>query len=119
MIKDLPLLKEKIHNEDVRKALNTIIDQAKRRPEAKTACQELEDKIKELVENEEDEENGEQNPVDPDTQTMPPPSAPVPKSVRGKKKVRRTRKDEDEEEEDDEDNENISMNSSRPSRILQ
>lgn len=119
LIKDLPLLKEKIHNDDVRKALNTITEQAKRRPEAKTACQELEDKIKELVESVEDgEEGGEAAPVDPDTQAMPPPTAPVPKSVRTKKKTRRVKRDEDEEEDDNEDDENTSMNnSSRSSKL--
>lgn len=63
-----------------------------------------------------DGEEGEQQPVDPDTQAMPPPTAPVPKSVRTKKKVRRTRKDEDDED-DDEDEENISMNNSRSSKL--
>ncbi|OXU31675.1 hypothetical protein TSAR_000716 [Trichomalopsis sarcophagae] len=118
LIKDLPLLKEKIHNDDVQKALNCIVEQAKRRPEAKTACLELEEKIKELLESTEDGEEGRERdgkapkPIS-DSEVMPPPLRPVPKSVKVKKKSsRRMRKDEDDDDDEDED-ENYE---NRPSR---
>ena len=118
LIKDLPLLKEKIHNDDVQKALNTIIDQAKRRPDAKTACLELEEKIKELLESTEEGEEQQQKPVS-DSEAMPPPLRPVPKSAKAKKKTRRTRRDEDEddnEEDEDYENQSSSRSNSTPSR---
>ncbi|KAL7299993.1 hypothetical protein TKK_0007307 [Trichogramma kaykai] len=116
LMKDLPLLKEKIHNEDVQKALNVIVEQAKRRPEAKTACLELEEKIKELLESTEDGEDGQQstqqNPIS-DSEAMPPPLRPVPKSVKAKKQASRRMRivdddDEDDDEELDENRENTS-----------
>ncbi|XP_014212154.1 condensin complex subunit 1, partial [Copidosoma floridanum] len=104
LINDLPLLKEKIHNEDVQKALNSIVETAKRRPEAKVACTELEEKIKELLENEDNDEEGTPKPVS-DSEAMPPPPRPALKTIKGKKKVRRVsrRNDSDDEEDEDED----------------
>lgn len=123
LIKDLPLLKDKIHNDDVQKALTCIIEQAKRRPDAKTACLELEEKIKELRDSTDDAEGGDAGqqgeqqqqprPVS-DSEAMPPPLRPVPKSVKAKKKVtRRTRRDEEEDEEEDDDEDYENRSSSR------
>lgn len=86
MIKDLPLLKDKIHNEFVLRTLNGIIEQTKKRPEAKTACLELEEKIKELVDGNENDEEPQRPPSD--NETMPPPPEP-PKSVRKKRRVKK------------------------------
>ncbi|KAJ8687031.1 hypothetical protein QAD02_022825 [Eretmocerus hayati] len=117
LIKDLPLLKDKIHNNDVQKALNTIVEQTKRRTEAKTACLELEEKIKELLESDENGERPAEKPMT-DSEAMPPPSRPVPKSIRGKRKVRRTKRDEDgeEDDQDDEDYTNTTLNRSSGNR---
>ncbi|KAG7205865.1 hypothetical protein KM043_007797 [Ampulex compressa] len=94
LIESLPLLKDKIHHEQVLKALQSIIDQTKKRPDAKAACVELEEKIQELLE-------GAENSKQTDSQIMPPP--PVP---RRKKNARNTRhKSSSEEDEEDSDSE--------------
>ncbi|XP_058809169.1 condensin complex subunit 1 [Phymastichus coffea] len=110
LTKDLPLLKEKIHNDDVQKALNSIIDQAKRRPDAKVACAELEEKIKELLDNtDNNEQNGGSSKPLTDSEAMPPPLRPVPKTSKATRKTRGRREEEEEDEdENDEDFENRS-----------
>jgi condensin complex subunit 1 len=108
----LPLLKDKIHNEDVQKALSSIIEQAKRRPDVKNACIELEEKVKELLER---SENSEVSKPASDNEIMPPPLRPIPKSIKAKKKSRRIKQDDDESEnneDDEEDCENRSFSRS-------
>lgn len=119
LINDLALLKEQIYNQDVQRALSSIIEGAKRRPEAKMACVELEDKIKELLESMENTENPGGDSQAPrlvsDSDAMPPPKKLAPKSVKKSKPARRRRDEEDEEnEEDDEDygNQSVGRNSS-------
>ncbi|XP_031782071.1 condensin complex subunit 1-like isoform X1 [Nasonia vitripennis] len=107
LINDLPLLKEQIYNQDVQRALSSIIEGAKRRPEAKMACVELEDKIKELLESMHNQENpGGESQVPKlvsDNDAMPPPKKLAPKSVKKSKPARRRRDEDDEEDEEDED----------------
>ncbi|XP_066603695.1 condensin complex subunit 1 [Prorops nasuta] len=92
LIESLPLLKEKIHNRQVLKALNNIIEQTKKKTEAKAACIELEEKMKELMEMNEDNEL-----TLTDTQMMPPPTIRR-KTVR---RIRRKSSSEEDESEDD------------------
>ncbi|KZC05191.1 Condensin complex subunit 1 [Dufourea novaeangliae] len=82
LMESLALLKEKIHNKQVLKALQTIIDQTKRKPNMKAACIELEEKLKELLKGTENAE-GE---MPSDSEVMPPPPAPI-----SKKRNRRTK----------------------------
>ncbi|XP_071628166.1 condensin complex subunit 1 isoform X2 [Temnothorax longispinosus] len=95
LIESLPLLKEKIHYKPVLTALQNIIEQTKKKAEAKAVCIELEEKIQELLETKDDNEI--------DRHLMPPPST----APRNKRNVRRSRRkstsdeDEDSSEEDD------------------
>lgn len=87
------------------KALNTIIEVTKRKPDAKPACLELEEKIEQMLKV--DEEGN--RPID-DRMAMPPP--PVPrqrKQSRRNKQQRNSSSEEDDEEEDqnDSDSENV------------
>ncbi|XP_076282236.1 CAP-D2 condensin subunit isoform X2 [Lasioglossum baleicum] len=72
----LPLLKEKIHNKQVLKTLQTIIEQTKKKPNMKAASMELEEKMKELLKSTENTENAENtlNLQQNDSKEMPPPS---------------------------------------------
>ncbi|XP_036138844.1 condensin complex subunit 1 isoform X2 [Monomorium pharaonis] len=103
LIDSLPLLKEKIHYKPVLTALQNIIEQTKKKADAKVVCTELEEKIQELLEAKEDNEIS-------DKHLMPPPST-VP---RNKRSIRRNRRkstsDEDEEDssdDSDEDTDNV------------
>ncbi|XP_031830938.1 CAP-D2 condensin subunit isoform X2 [Nomia melanderi] len=89
----LPLLKEKIHNKQVLKALQNIIEQTKKKPNMKTACIELEEKINELLKGTENTQNA---PFDDDSSMMPPPSAP-----KSRKRTKRTQHKNCSDEEDD------------------
>lgn len=100
LIESLPLLKEKIHYKPVLTALQNIIEQTKKKAEAKNVCIELEEKIQELLETKEDDKMA-------DKDLMPPPSI-VP---RNKKNVRRSRRkstsDEDEDDSSDDSEEDV------------
>lgn len=105
LIESLPLLKDKIHYQPVLTALQNIIEQTKKKADAKAACLELEEKIQELLE-------AETTTDVKDSHLMPPPSI-VP---RIKKTIRRSRRkytsddDEDSSNEDsDEDAGNASV----------
>jgi len=91
-------LKEKIHYKPVLAALRSIIEQTKKKADAKTVCLELEEKIQELMDTKDNETID--NEVT-DSHLMPPPST-VP---RNKKSIRRSRRksmsDEDEDSSDD------------------
>ncbi|XP_076247462.1 CAP-D2 condensin subunit [Calliopsis andreniformis] len=91
LIDSLPLLKEKIHNKQVLKALQSIIEQTKKKPNTKAICLELEEKIEELLKSTEEEKLN-------DTEIMPPP--PVPKSNKKGRRRRASRKSSSEEEDD-------------------
>ena len=91
LIESLPLLKEKIHHKQVLKALHSVIEQTKKKPNTKAACMELEEKIKELLNK---TENSKQ-----DDEIMPPPPAP-----KSRKRTRHRKHSSSEEEEDDIDN---------------
>ncbi|XP_011866970.1 PREDICTED: condensin complex subunit 1 [Vollenhovia emeryi] len=96
LIESLPLLKEKIHYEPVLTALHSIIEQTKKKADAKAVCIELEEKIQELLEAKGDDEIT-------DRHLMPPPSA-VPRNKRSTHRRRRKNmSDEEEEEEEEED----------------
>ncbi|KAK1132275.1 hypothetical protein K0M31_016395 [Melipona bicolor] len=90
LIESLPLLKEKIYHKQVLKALYSVIEQTKKKPNTKAACMELEEKIKELLNKAENSKQGDE--------TMPPPA---PKS---RKRIRHRKYSSSEEEEDDIDN---------------
>ncbi|XP_018394292.1 PREDICTED: condensin complex subunit 1 [Cyphomyrmex costatus] len=98
LIESLPLLKEKIHYKPVLTALRSIIEQTKKKADAKAVCVELEEKIQELVEAKDNEMTDDEIT---DSRLMPPPSG-VP---RNKKNIRRSRckstSDEDEDSSDD------------------
>ncbi|XP_076661535.1 CAP-D2 condensin subunit isoform X2 [Halictus rubicundus] len=89
----LPMLKEKIHNKQFLKAVQTIIEQTKRKPNMKAAAMELEEKTKELLKSTENTENLQQN----DVEAMPPPSVP---KLREHGKHRRRHKNSSDEEDD-------------------
>lgn len=91
----MPLLKDKIHNKQVLKALNSIIDSTKKKPEAKAACLELEEKINDLLNAENNEKDG---PIS-DSEAMPPP--PVPPLT--KRKPRQNARVQDDDSSDSED----------------
>ncbi|XP_076656625.1 condensin complex subunit 1-like [Halictus rubicundus] len=93
LTESLPLLKEKIHNKQVMKAVQTIIEQTKKKPNMKAASMDLEEKMKELLKSTEDTENLQQN----DAETMPPPSV---SKLRGHVKHRRRHKHSSDEEDD-------------------
>ncbi|KOX78117.1 Condensin complex subunit 1 [Melipona quadrifasciata] len=90
LIESLPLQKEKIHHKQVLKALYSVIEQTKKKPNTKAACMELEEKIKELLNKAENSKQGDE--------IMPPPA---PKS---RKRIRHRKHSSSEEEEDDIDN---------------
>ncbi|KAK2584063.1 hypothetical protein KPH14_006510 [Odynerus spinipes] len=69
LIECLPLLKDKIYHKQVFKTLQGIIEQTKKKPDAKDVCLELEEKIKQLLEGSENVETPETN----DNTLMPPP----------------------------------------------
>ncbi|XP_012064392.1 PREDICTED: condensin complex subunit 1 [Atta cephalotes] len=98
LIESLPLLKEKIHYKPVLAALRSIIEQTKKKADAKTVCLELEEKIQELMDAKDNETID--NEIT-DSHLMPPPST-VPWN---KKSIRRSRRksmsDEDEDSSDD------------------
>ncbi|CAL7943553.1 unnamed protein product [Xylocopa violacea] len=105
LTESLPLLKEKIHHKQVLKALQSVIEQTKKKPNAKPACIELEEKIQELLKN---TENSRQS----DNEAMPPP--PVPKSTVKRKRVRHSkRRSSSEEEDDDNDDNDLDLASAR------
>ncbi|XP_018316818.1 condensin complex subunit 1 isoform X2 [Mycetomoellerius zeteki] len=101
LIESLPLLKEKIHYKPVLAALRSIIEQTKKKVDAKAVCIELEEKIQELVDAKDNEMTD--NEIT-DSRLMPPPSTIV---SRNKKSIRRSRRksmtssDEDEDSSDD------------------
>ncbi|XP_017757299.1 PREDICTED: condensin complex subunit 1 [Eufriesea mexicana] len=108
LIECLPLLKEKIHHKQVLKALQSVIDQTKKKVNTKAACIELEEKIEELLKGREDT-NQNSNEV------MPPPPAP-----KSRKRSRRTKHRSSSEEEDgniDSDSEPIPVTKTRSSKI--
>ncbi|XP_071858144.1 CAP-D2 condensin subunit [Bombus fervidus] len=90
LIESLPLLKDKIHHKQVLKALQSVIEQTKKKPNTKVACIELEEKIEELL-------KGKDKSNEDDSEVMPPP--PVPKLR--KHNSRRRKRSSSEEEEDD------------------
>lgn len=90
LIESLPLLKEKIHHKQVLRALQSITEQAKKKPNTKEAAAELEEKIAELIKS---AEESKQN----DTEMMPPPPP-----ARKTKKRSRTSKHRSSSEEEDE-----------------
>ncbi|XP_076281904.1 condensin complex subunit 1-like isoform X2 [Lasioglossum baleicum] len=92
----LPLLKEKIHNKEVLKTLQTIIEQTKKKPNMKVASMELEAKMKELLKSTENTDNTE-NLQQKDNEEMSPPSVQKLK----KHKMRTTRHKNSSNEEDD------------------
>lgn len=96
LIEGLPLLKDKIHNKQVLKALNSIINTTKKKPEAKAVCLELEEKMNALLNAENNEKDGDIS----DSEAMPPP--PVPPM--NKKKPRQNARvvDDDSSDSDDE-----------------
>ncbi|RLU17541.1 hypothetical protein DMN91_009776 [Ooceraea biroi] len=95
LIESLPLLKDKIHYKPVFAALQSIIEQTKKKADAKAACLELEEKVQELLESESKTDV-------PDSRLMPPPST----APRIRRNVRRSRRkntsDEDESSSNDE-----------------
>ncbi|XP_034178146.2 condensin complex subunit 1-like isoform X3 [Osmia lignaria lignaria] len=101
LIESLPLLKEKIHHNQVSKALQSIIEQTKKKPNTKAISVELEEKMKELLQK---IENSTQN----DNEMMPPPQL-IPKTRKrgrraaSKRKSRGEREDDEEEENDGDD----------------
>jgi len=94
LTESLPLLKDKIHHKPVLTALQNIIEQTKRKADAKAACTELEEKIQELLE-------AETNTEMPDSHLMPPPSI-VPKIKRNiRRNKHKSMSDEDEDSSSD------------------
>ncbi|XP_078041894.1 CAP-D2 condensin subunit [Augochlora pura] len=84
LTESLPLLKEKIHNKQVLNAVQTIIEQTKKKPNMKTPCIELEEKLKELLKGTENTENAQQD----DAEIMPPPSVSKVKRNPGQKRAK-------------------------------
>ena len=89
-------MKDKIHNKQVLKALTSIIDNTKKKPDAKAACLELEEKINDLLKAEENENDG---PIS-DSEAMPPP--PVPPLNKIKKRQKNNVEQEDSSDGEDE-----------------
>ncbi|XP_076630904.1 CAP-D2 condensin subunit [Colletes latitarsis] len=79
LTESLPLLKEKIHHKHVQKALQTVIEQSKKKPNTKAVCIELEAKIQELLKCTNEESNNE---------IMPPPQVPKRKKRNRQSKYR-------------------------------
>lgn len=86
LIESLPLLKDKIHHKQVLKALQSVIEQTKKKPNTKTICTELEEKIEELLKGTEDSKED-------NTVIMPPPA--VPKSRKRNKRVSNSEEEDD------------------------
>jgi len=98
LTESLPLLKDKIHHKPVLTALQNIIEQTKKKAEAKAACIELEEKMQELLE-------AETNTEMPDSHLMPPPST-VPKIKRNIRRKSMSDEDEDSSSDSEEDMDN-------------
>lgn len=90
LVESLPLLKDKLHHKPVLKGLQSIIEQAKKKLNTKTASIELEEKIEELLKCTEETNQS-------DSAIMPPP--PVPPKMR--KRTRRTKRRSSSDEEDE------------------
>ncbi|KAK0094256.1 hypothetical protein PV326_011424 [Microctonus aethiopoides] len=105
LVTNLPLLKDKIHNKQVQKALKDIIETARKKPDLKDVCNVLENEIEKLMDSTDDtNENVEQ---DKDRDIMPPPmNPPMRKTSRRKTKKKSSSSEEEEEEEEDEDYDN-------------
>ncbi|XP_076302628.1 condensin complex subunit 1-like [Lasioglossum baleicum] len=104
LIECLPLLKDKIHHKQVLKALQSVIDQTKKKVTTKAACTELEEKIEELL-------KGTESTNQNSNEVMPPP--PVPKS---RKRGRPPKQKSSSEEEDDSDSESIPITKTTSSK---
>ncbi|XP_076383101.1 CAP-D2 condensin subunit isoform X2 [Megalopta genalis] len=96
LTESLPLLKEKIHNKQVLKAVQTIIEQTKKKPNMKAPCIELEEKLKELLKGTENTENTQLD----DAEIMPPPST---SKLRRHRRHKRDKASSDEENDTDSD----------------
>lgn len=83
------------------KAFHSIIEQAKKKPNTKAICIELEEKIEELLKNLEESKQDE-------TELMPPPAVPKPR-----KRIRRSRRKSSSDEEDEEDGDSEMVFSTR------
>ncbi|XP_076167655.1 CAP-D2 condensin subunit [Ptiloglossa arizonensis] len=97
LTESLPLLKEKIHHKQVLKALQTVIDQSKKKPNTKAVCIELEEKIEELL-------KGSKDLNKTDNEIMPPP-----RTSNSRKRSRRTKHNSSSEEEDDDDDSDLDI----------
>lgn len=95
LIDNISFLKNQIHHKEVLKTLHGIIEQTKKKPDAKDVCLELEEKIKQLLEGSEKVEKKENN-------LMPPP--PI---LSRKKNRRASQKDSKEEDENSDTDSNI------------
>ncbi|XP_046412431.1 condensin complex subunit 1 [Neodiprion fabricii] len=69
LVDNLHHMKDKIHHEPVFKVLNGIVDQARKKTETKAACLELEEKLKQML----DGNDKENEKPDSDAAIMPPP----------------------------------------------
>lgn len=97
LIESLPLLKDKIHHKQVLRALQSVIEQTKKKPNTHAACIELEEKIEELL-------KGKENVEQSDSEVMPPPPIPkLRKLDKSKKRAKSRRHGNSSEEEEDSD----------------
>ncbi|XP_014473291.1 PREDICTED: condensin complex subunit 1 [Dinoponera quadriceps] len=94
LIENLPLLKDKIHYKPVLTALQSIVEQAKKRTDAKAVGIELEEKVQELLE-------GDTNSEMTDERLMPPP----PNTPKIRKSIRQTKRKSTSDDEDSSDGE--------------
>ncbi|KAK0180325.1 hypothetical protein PV327_005980 [Microctonus hyperodae] len=104
LVTNLPLLKDKIHNKQVQKALKDIIETARKKPDLKDVSNVLENEIEKLMDGaDNDNENAEK---DNDRDIMPPPMNPPVRKTSRRKTQRKSNSSEEEEEEEDEDDNN-------------
>lgn len=92
LIEILPILKDKLHNKQVLKMLQGIIDHTKKKPDAKDACLELEEKLNELLTSQNIETND-------NTLMLPPPTL----SQKKTRKVNRKHSEKEDENSSDSD----------------
>lgn len=96
-------MKDKIHHKPVLTALQNIIEQTKKKADAKAVCIELEEKIQELLEAE----------ANSDSRLMPPPSI-APKT---RKNIRQSKRKDDSSDDSSDDSEEDADSATRKCKI--
>lgn len=118
---NLPMLKDKIHNKEVYRALRNIIETARKKADTKEVAALLEEAIDKLIDADDENNEGEK---DKDREAMPPPMELPKKNHMRRRKVRNSSSEDEDEDQDDEENDRSKLpqtpkNTMTPRRKIQ